>query len=233
MIREKRKWLTYTYFDRDPGLKLNTVHLFSPVKKKITGMIRIPFPTMYIDLKNGLFLDTWSKSARYKVGRAEKENLSIKRDADLLPDILNLFMKTAQLKGLRGHETGDFNSRPWIQCSAVFSDHKILAGHVWVMDHVEKRSLLFVNASDHQDEENDSALIGRAHYYLLWQDGLFLHQLGIETMDLHGYDLHIKDPALTGVYAWKEGTHGRQEVLYHYYPLHIYWLRKFRNMVAG
>ncbi len=197
------------------------------------GMIRIPFPTMVIDLKNDHFLDTWSKSTRYKVNRAEKEGLIIKRNADLLPGILNLFKKTAQLKGLRGHEISDFDTRPWIRCSAVFSEDKMLAGHVWLVDDEEKRSCLFVNASDHQDEQNDSSLIGRAHYYLLWQDGLFLLHRGIETMDLHGYDPHANDPALSGVYSWKEGTHGQQEKLYHYYPLPLYLVQKFRNMVTG
>jgi hypothetical protein len=76
-------------------------------------------------------------------------------------------------------------------------------------------------------------VIGRAHYFLLWQDGLLFHQKGFETMDLNGYNPENKDPLLSGVYAWKEGTHGQIEKLYHYYPLPFFWLRKFRNMVTG
>ncbi len=196
-------------------------------------MIRISFPTMILDLRIENFIDQWSKTTRYKVNRAEKENFNIKRGIDLLPEILKLFQKTAMVKGLRGFTTADFDSKPWIQCSAVYSEEKMLAGHVWIMDQIEKRILLYVNASDHHEEANDSSLIGRAHYYLLWQDGIFFQKSGMETMDLNGYAPKTNDPALSGVYAWKEGTHGQQENLYQYYPVYIHWLRKFRNMVAG
>lgn len=208
------------------------VHLFSPVKKNIIGMIRIPFPTMNIDLTNENFIDDWSKSTKYKVNRAEKENLVIQRGNEILPQILILFQKTALAKNLRGYTTEDFDSKPWIKCSAVFFDAKMLAGHIWMMDHEEKRMLLFVNASDHHEEQNDTSLVGRAHYYLLWQDGVFYRNGGIEIMDLNGYKKLTNDPALKGVYAWKEGTHGQVENLYQYYPLYVHWLRKFRNMVS-
>ncbi|MGB3077555.1 MAG: hypothetical protein WBB31_00640, partial [Saprospiraceae bacterium] len=120
MIKEKRKWLTYTYFNRNPKFLLKTVHLFSPVKKTIPGMICIPFPTMIINLKNENFIESWSKSAKYKINRAEKENLTLKRGLEYLPEILTLFQKTAEVKKLRGFRIGDFDSKPWIQCSAIF-----------------------------------------------------------------------------------------------------------------
>ncbi|MBK9982702.1 MAG: hypothetical protein IPP15_09815 [Saprospiraceae bacterium] len=232
MIKEKRKWLTYTYFNRNPKFLLKTVHLFSPVKKTIPGMICIPFPTMIINLKNENFIESWSKSAKYKINRAEKENLNLKRGLEYLPEILTLFQKTAEVKKLRGFRIGDFDSKPWIQCSAIFFEGKILAGHVWLIDPEEKRALLYVNASDHHEDQNDSSLIGRAHYYLLWQDGLYFQMEGIEIMDLDGYKPETNDPALKGVYIWKEATHGQEEILYQYYPLYIHWLRKFRNMAA-
>jgi hypothetical protein len=97
-------------------------------------MIRVPFPTMIVDLKNEQFVENWSKSTRYKVNRAEKENFIILRDNALLKDILDLFTKTARAKGLRGHTISDFDSRDWIICSAVFFEDKMLAGHVWIID---------------------------------------------------------------------------------------------------
>ncbi len=209
------------------------VHLFSPIKKNLIGMKRILFPTMIIDLKQENFISDWSKSTKYKVNRAEKENLEIRRDNKILPEILKLFQKSAAVKNLRGYTIADFDSKPWIKCSGVFFQNKLLAGHIWMMDRDEKRMLLFVNASDHHEEQNDASLIGRAHYYLLWQDGIYYRNGGIEIMDLNGYRSHTDDPGLKGVYAWKEGTHGREENLYQYYPLHVYWLRKFRNMAAG
>ena len=196
-------------------------------------MIRLSFPTMIIDITSENFIDLWSKSTRYKANRAEKENLIIKRDNSLLPAILDLFQKTALKKNLRGFHVHDFYSKPWIQCSSVFEGDKLLAGHIWIFDPAEKRILLFVNASDHHEEQNDASLIGRAHYYLLWQDGLFFQKAGFEIMDLNGYRSKTNDPALKGVYAWKEGTHGHEENLYQYYPMPVHWLRKFRNMVAG
>ena len=72
----------------------------------------------------------------------------------------------------------------------------------------------------------------RAHYFLLWQDGLFFRNLGIELLDLMGYEPNTKDKDLKGVYTWKEGTHGQTEMLYHYYPSWFYVFRKLRKLVT-
>jgi len=229
VITEQKKWLTYTYFNRNPGFFLTIVHLFSPVKKNITGMKRISFPTMVIDIRDENFKDTWSKSTRHDVNRAEKDDLTIKRGKELLSDILALFEKTAASKGLRGYKVGDFNSRPWIECSAVFFENKMLAAHVWLKDMDEKRTFFYVNVSRHREPGYDPAMIGRAHYYLLWQDGMHFRNQGIETMDLMGYDPNKTEQVLAGVNAWKEGTNGKQVELYHYYPTWFYWLKKLRK----
>jgi len=233
MIREKKKWMCYTYFDRNPGFHWKTAHLFSPVRKKIRGMVSVPCPTMIADIKECDFLNSWSPSTRTKINKAENEGLQLKRDNELLPSILELFSKTAKAKALRGHFPDDFDSRPWILCSAVMSGEKILAGHVWLIDEEEKRSLLFVNASAHHEQEIDPSLIGRAHYYLLYQDGMYLRNNGIDCLDLNGYNPEVNDPKLTGVYKWKEGTHGRKEELFHYYPFWFYWLLKMRKKISG
>jgi hypothetical protein len=107
-----------------------------------------------------------------------------------------------------------------------------VAAHIWLVDEEEKRALLYVNASNTYNELDDRSMTGRAHYFLLWQDGLFLRHLGIRTMDLMGYDPDSVDTGLKGVYQWKAGTHGQQQVLYHYYPAWFYVFRKFRNMVT-
>src|SRR5688500_17006016 len=170
MIKEQKKWMCYTYFNRKPGFRWRMSHLFSPSKKWIPGMICVPCPTMIADIKESDFLNTWSQSTRSKIKKAESDELVLKRDPELLPDILKLFSETAKAKKLRGHFPEDFTSRPWIVCSAILSGEKILAGHVWLIDEEEKRCLLFVNASGHQDPENDPSRTSRAHYYLLWQD---------------------------------------------------------------
>jgi hypothetical protein len=231
MIIEKKKWMCYTYFHRNPRFQWRTAHLFSPVKKKVRGMVCVPCPTMIADIKECDFLNNWSSSTRTKINKAESDPLTLRRDKELLPDILKLFSETARHKKLRGHFPKDFESRPWILCSAVLSEDKILAGHVWLIDEEEKRSLLFVNASGHHREGEDGALIGRAHYYLLYQDGMYLRNNGIDCLDLNGYQPEINDPKLSGVYKWKEGTHGRKEELYHYYPFWFYWFAKARKKI--
>ena len=192
-------------------------------------MVSVPCPTMIADIKECDFLSNWSSSTRTKINKAEQETLSLQRDKELLPEILKLFSETAKHKGLRGHKPHDFDSRPWILCSAVKSGDKMLAGHVWLIDEEEKRGLLFVNASAHHDAGIDQSLIGRAHYYLLWQDGMYMRNNGIDCMDLHGYNPGITDENLAGVYKWKEGTHGSQEELFHYYPFWFYWLLSVRK----
>ena len=229
MIEEYKKWMCYTYFNRKPGFHWTKAHLFSPVKKTIPGMISVPSPTMIVDICECDFLNNWSSSTRTKVSKAEKDELTLQRDNELLPDILKLFSQTASAKGLRGHFPEDFHSRPWIVCSAIMSKDKILAGHVWIIDEEEKRALLFVNASGHHEAETDPSLVGRAHYYLLWQDGMYLRNNGIDCMDLHGYDLETKDEKFIGVNKWKEATHGNREELYNYYPFWFYLLRQLRN----
>ncbi len=229
MIKEQKKWMCYTYFHRNPEFHWKTAHLFSPVRKKIRGMVCIPCPTLIADIKECDFLNTWSKSTQTKISKAESEALTLQRGMELLPDILKLFSETARAKDLRGHYPPDFDSRPWILCSAVYSGGKILAGHIWVIDEEEKRSLLFVNASAYRDNENDASFIGRAHYYLLWQDGMYLRNNGIDCLDLNGYNPGMSDSKLAGVFTWKEATHGQQEDLFHYYPNWFYLLHRIRK----
>jgi hypothetical protein len=233
MITEKKRWMTYTYFNRNPKRNLRTTHLFSPVMTSIPGMKRVPFATMIVDLKDPAFGEHWSSSTRTKIHRAQNENLSVDRGGFLLPTILKLFNPSARLKGLRGFEHEDFDAYPYIECSAISYEGVMLCSHVWVIDEEEKRALLYVNASNHHNDHDDRSLTGRAHYFLLWQDGLYLRHLGIETMDLMGYEPNSTDPKLKGVYQWKEGTHGLQETLYHYYPSWFLLLRKLRNMLTG
>lgn len=233
MIVEQKRWMTYTYFNRDPSQSLSTTHLFSMVKKDIAMMVRVPFPTMIVDLRDTTFLSRWSDSTRTKVNRAEREGLTTDRGNYLIPEILKLFSSTAILKELRGYVSGDFEQLPQIECSAIYYEGVMLCSHIWLIDPEEKRAMLYVSASNHHNDNDDKSLTGRAHYFLLWQDGLYLSSLGIEIMDLMGYKAQSVDKRLSGVYQWKAGTHGKEEMLYHYYPWWFYVLRKFRNMMTG
>jgi hypothetical protein len=233
MITERKRWMTYTYFNRNPGWSPGTTHLFSSVKKDIPLMQRVTFSTMVVDLKDPEFGEHWSESARRKIHRAQNEKLAVDRGGNLLPEILKLFNPSVKLKGLRGYEPSHFDYIPVIECSSVSYEGVMLCSHIWYIDEEEKRALLYVNASNHRNENDDKSLTGRAHYFLLWQDGLYLRHLGMETMDLMGYEPDTADPGLKGVYQWKEGTLGKQETLYHYYPSWFFLLRKFRNMVTG
>lgn len=233
MITERKKWMTYTYFNRDPRPGFFKTHLFSMEQRDLSMMMRVPFPTMTVDLSDPAFGEAWSNSTRTKIHRAQNENLAVDRGGFLLPDLLKLFNPRARLKGLRGFEPSDFDAMPYIECSAIFYEGVMLCGHVWLIDEEEKRGLLYVNASNHHNDNDDRSLTGRAHYFLLWQDGLYLRHLGIRTMDLMGYEANTADADLKGVYQWKAGTHGKEEVLYHYYPRWFYLLRKLRNMLNG
>jgi hypothetical protein len=196
-------------------------------------MVRVPFPTMTVDLRNPEYVNEWSASTRTKINRATREGLTVDRGNFLIPDILKLFAATATLKGLRGYKPEDFDHIPYVEPAAIFYEGVMLCSHIWVIDKEEKRALLYVNASNHHNNNDDTSLTGRAHYFLLWQDGLYLRHLGIDTMDLMGYVADSPNPWLKGIYQWKSGTHGKEEILYHYYPIWFYVLRKFRNMLTG
>ncbi len=233
MIIQQKSLMTYTYLNRDPGMDLRTTHLFSQVKKRIPFMARVPFPTMIVDLRESSFVSQWSASTRTKINKAEREGLTVDRGNYLLPEILKLFSSTATLKGLRGYVPEDFDQLPHLESSAIYYEGVMLCSHIWLIDAEEKRAILYVNASNHHNDNDDKSLTGRAHYFLLWQDGMYLRSLGIETMDLMGYTTKSENKWMSGVYQWKAGTHGKEEMLYHYYPLWFYVFRKFRNMLTG
>lgn len=232
MITQQKRLMTYTYFNRDPETDLRTTHLFSQVKKRIPFMTRVPFPTMIVDLRQSSFVSQWSASTRTKINKAEREGLTVDRGNYLLPEILKLFSSTATLKGLRGYVPADFEQLPQLESSAIYYEGVMLCSHIWLIDMEEKRALLYVNASNHHNDNDDKSLTGRAHYFLLWQDGLYLGNLGMEVMDLMGYSATSTNKWMSGVYQWKAGTHGKEEMLYHYYPLWFYVFRKFRNMLT-
>ena len=233
MIREKKRWMTYTWFNPKPKWSLVTTFLFTPLEVKLPFMKRVPFRTMTISIRNDDFVKRWSSSTRNKVNRAIREQLTVDRGNFLMPEILLLFKATATLKGLRGYVEHDFDQIPHVECSAIYYEGVMLCSHIWVIDDDGRRALLYVNASNHHNPNDDNSLTGRAHYFLLWQDGLFLREKGIECMDLMGYEQVTTDPMLKGVYQWKAGTHGHTETLYHYYPFWFYWLRTLRKMVTG
>ncbi len=192
----------------------------------------VPFPTMYVDLTQEDFVSRWSASCRTKINKAGQEQLTVERGRFLLKDVLKLFLSTVKRKGLRGYSEADFDRFSDIEVSAISIDGVMQCGHVWVLDKEEKRALLYVSATNHTSISEESSLVGRAHYFLLWQDGLFFQQHRMTVMDLMGYQPDTSDPLLKGVYQWKAATHGTQEILYHYYPLWFYLLRKFRSMFA-
>lgn len=194
-------------------------------------MVCVPFPTMVVDIQNETFGESWSSSARTKIHRAQRENLAVDRGGYLLENILLLFNPRMRIKGLHGYEPSHFDTMPHIECSAIYYEGVMLCGHVWLIDEAEKRAMLYVSASNMANELDDSSLTGRAHYFLLWQDGLYLRHSGMETLDLMGYEKEPSDPGLRGVYQWKAATHGKTETLYHYYPAWFYQLRKLRNML--
>jgi hypothetical protein len=232
MIVEQKKWMTYTYFNREPGQSLSTTHLFSMMKRQISMMVRVPFPTMVVDLRDSAFVRQWAASTRTKINKAEREGLTADRGNYLIPEILKLFSSTAKVKGLKGYVPEDLEQLPHLESSAIYYEGVMLCSHIWLIDKDEKRAMLYVNASNHHNDNDDKSLTGRAHYFLLWQDGLYLRNLGIEIMDLMGYSAKSANKWMSGVYQWKAGTHGKEEMLYHYYPLWFYVFRKFRNMLT-
>ena len=233
MIEQKKNWMSYTYFNHSPVFDLRTSHLFSLSDQKINGMVKVHFSTMTVDIRNENFISGWSASTRNKVNRIAKETFVADRGKYLLPDILKLFSVNAERKKLGGYAVSHFDELNPIECSAIIHEGVMLCGHVWLIDKTEKRALLYVNASNYQNEHEDASLTGRAHYFLLWQDGLYFRNLGIEMLDLMGYEANTKDQSLKGVYTWKEGTHGKTEMLYHYYPVWFYIFRKLRKRLTG
>jgi len=232
MFEEKKKWMAYTYFNRHPKFHWRKTHFYSFINVKSFGNICTPYSTMIVDITPENFVSTWSGSTRTKINKAVREQLVVDRGINLLEDILKLFSITADKKGLRGYKVSDFDLFPKIECSAVIYEGVMLCGHVWLIDEEEKRALFHVNATNQRNDAEDTSLTGRAHYFLLWQDGLYLRSKGVDTLDLQGYKTFTDDPKLKGVYAWKAGTHGKQETLYHYLPFWFHLLRKIRNMAT-
>lgn len=232
MIVQRRPWMTYVWHSHDPVPAMFRCFLYSPVRRVIPGMIRVPFPTILVNVADPDFVRGWSDATRTKINRASREAIEIRRGPHLLPDVLGLFMHTAHLRGLRGYPESHFETLPQVACAAAYADDNLICGHIWVLDYEEGRAMLYVTASGHHHAPGDRSFYGRVHYYLLWQDGLFLRQLGISILDLQGYDVSTNDPQLRGVYQWKAATHGSPEMLYHYYPAWFYLFRRIREALV-
>ena len=232
MISIKRKWMHYTYFARNPEFRRGITHLFSFAKEHRPFFTTVPFNTMTVDITDPEFLSSWSSSTRNKINKAVRENLVADRGRYLLPDILKLFSFTSKAKSLRGYSTRHFEVYEHIECSVIMYEGAMICGHVWLIDRDEKRALLYVNATNRFNVNEDTSMTGRANYFLLWQDGLHLRNMGITTLDLMGYDPESKANWMKGISQWKAGTHGKTETLYHHYPTWFFVLRKFRNMLT-
>src|SRR6187402_2129906 len=128
MFKEKKKWMDYTYYNRNPTFHWKTTHLYSPVLIKDKWSVCIPFPTMTVDISKADFVSKWSASTRTKINKAVREELVVDRGKNLLPDILRLFSYTAEKKGLMGFSVSDFNTFENFECSAIILNGTMLCG---------------------------------------------------------------------------------------------------------
>lgn len=205
----------------------------------IPGFKRVPFFTALIDLSmdRGEILSRCGKNTRYKIRRAERDNvkIEIEHDKNRFIAFYNSFCRDKKLQRLKLTSLERFGMKLCIT-KAMYND-KSLAMHAYLVDQNISRSRLLYAATLFRQEKNSVKrnFIGMANRFLFYKDMVFFKDSGIRQFDFGGYAKNTDDRDLSGINEFKEGFYGVviEESNYLSYPLYFYaLLRKKQNSLC-
>jgi hypothetical protein len=219
IIRETHFYrLAEVFFDEEPDDADADVIEHFQRSRPIPGARSKDFYTIHIDLTRdaqALFADL-SKTCRYKVRRAERDELKeeafISAHDEIVDDFIAFFDRFASGKGLppapaeRLHTLAEAGV---LDLSTVTRDDDTLVWHAYLR--AGNRARLLHSASTFR-EYNDTAIrnmIGRANRYLHWHDLLRYKDAGVPLFDFGGWYNGRDDDELLRINAFKEEFGGR------------------------
>jgi hypothetical protein len=219
IIRETQFYrLAEVFFDEEPVSPHVDIIEHYQRSRPIPGARSKDFSTIHIDLTRdaqALFADL-SKTCRYKVRRAERDELEDKAwmsaRGELVDDFIAFFDQFAHGKGLppapadRLHTLAEAGV---LDLSTVSRDDDALVWHAYLRS--GNRARLLHSASLFREHTDTGArnTIGRANRYLHWHDLLRYKRAGIPLFDFGGWYAGRDDEDLLRINAFKEEFGGR------------------------
>jgi hypothetical protein len=214
IVRQTRFYrLAELFFDEEPNDADADVIEHFQRSRPIPGVRSKDFYTIHIDLTRDaqvLFADL-SKTCRYKVRRADREELKqeahMSAHGELVDDFIAFFDRFASGKGLPpapAERLHTLAQAGLLDLSTVSRDDDALVWHAYLR--AGNRARLLHSASTFR-EYNDTAtrnMIGRANRYLHWHDLVRYKDAGIPLFDFGGWYHGHDDEGLLRINAFKE-----------------------------
>jgi len=220
MIVRKTRFYSFAefFFDEEPPSPHVDIIEHFQRSRPIPGVRCSDFWTIHVDLgrdARALFADM-SKTCRYKVGRAERDELKeeawMSARGELLDDFITFFDRFASGKGLPlapAERLRALAKAGVLDLSEVTRCDEVLVWHAYLR--AGNRVRLLHSASLFRDHSDPAIrnLIGRANRYLHWRDLLRYKEAEIPLFDFGGWYNGRDNDELLRINAFKEEFGGR------------------------
>lgn len=193
-------------------------------QRPVPGTYSFPSYTVCLDL--GLepdeLLGNMHKQTRYKIRRAEKDELSTEIDLQPGPDKLEQFCafhnRFAEHKGIPQANQARLESMraagQLVLSRALDARAQTL---VWLSGLRTCGGLRRITGASVRHTAEDSNLVGRANRYLHWKEILKCRELGVRIYDLGGWYAGDTDQAKLSINVFKNGFGGEVRKLHNTY----------------
>jgi hypothetical protein len=219
IVRQTRFYrLAELFFDEEPASPDVDIIEHLQRSRPVPGVRCSDFYTIHIDLTrdaDALFADL-SKTCRYKVRRAERDEL--KEDAwmpardepvDEFIEFFDRFASGKQLEPAPADRLHALGKAGVLDLSAVTRHDEVLVWHAYLRAGNRARLLHSASLFREQCDTATRNMIGRANRYLHWRDILRYRDAGIPLFDFGGWYEGQDDEDLLRINAFKEEFGGR------------------------
>jgi lipid II:glycine glycyltransferase (peptidoglycan interpeptide bridge formation enzyme) len=191
------------------------------VNNNYSGYNKTEFTTLVIDLTRDLD-DIWKdlspKSCRYKINRAIREGVIVKRSEDY-EEFWNLYREFTQQKGVG---FGGYTIEQLKQFGTLFMaefDGEYIAGQLYLEDRENKSDIRLLLGGSRRFGNNTgkSKIIGFANRLLVWEVIKYAKNKGISEFDFGGFYTGNKpDVEKENINTFKKGFGGNIVIHYEY-----------------
>jgi hypothetical protein len=214
IVRRTRFYrLAEVFFDEDADeVEADVVEYFQR-PTPVGGSRCADFHTIHLDLtrdEDSLFA-AFSRSCRYNVRRAERDDLTetraVSAGRDIVGEFVAFFDRFAAGKGLPRAPAGrlaQIAAAGQLDLSSVAANGQTLVWHAYLRAGSRARQLHSASLFRERDDSSARNLIGRANRYLHWQDIRHYKGAGLPLFDFGGWYAGRDDHDLLRINAFKE-----------------------------